>query len=147
MPVRFTLSRIGIVSVLSAASLMFGVTPHIAQRPVDLFSGSAAYAQGDPAITSYANAAYQIERLRQKKFREAKNELGGNVPTNVCQQPTIPASVRSICDEFMKESSDIIKSNGLSITQFNEITRRKDSDPALQQQIDNELLRIQKKTP
>jgi hypothetical protein len=148
LPVRPALLQIGVVSVLSVVSLLSGITPQIARHPADLFSSSAAYAQGDPAVTSYANAAYQIERLRQRKFSEAKQQFsGGNVPANVCQQQNIPAPVRSICDEFMKESADIIKDNGLSVAQFNDITRRKSTDTALQQQIDTELLRIQKKTP
>lgn len=140
-------SRLGVVGLLATASLLSGITIPVTRHAVNPLS-SAAYAQDDPAVASYANAAYQIERLRQRRFSEAKREFpGGNVPANVCQQASIPATVRSICDEFMNESAEIIKSNGLSVSQFNEITRRKGSDPALQQQIDTELLRIQKKAP
>lgn len=145
---RPAFSRMGVAGLLSVASLLSGITLPVTRHPADLFAGAAAYAQDDPAVTSYANAAYQIERLRQRRFSEAKREFsGGNVPANVCQQPTIPASVRGICDEFINESAEIIKSNGMSVSQFNEITRRKGSDAALQEQINAELLRIQKKTP
>lgn len=145
---RSALLRVGAIGVLSSFSLLSGVAPHLAQRPDALLSDAVAFAQTDPSVTSYANAAYQIERLRQQKFKKVKEQFpDGNVPANVCQQQDIPASVRTICDEFMKESSDIIKNSGLTIAQFNDITRRKTSDTALQQQIDTELLRIQKKTP
>ena len=45
----------------------------------------------------------------------------------------------------MTNSAAIIKKNGLSVAEFNDLTRRKDTEPLLQQQIQNELLRLQKK--
>ena len=51
------------------------------------------------------------------------------------------------CGRFLKRSAEIIKDSGLSISQFNELTRRKEGDPALQQQIQSELLKLQKTAP
>lgn len=140
-------SRFAWASVLSVAGLLFGVVPQ-AQNPLQLASDSVAYAQGaDPQITSYARAAREIERLRQQQYGEAKKLMGGNVPGDVCRQQDIPATVRDICNKFLQESAAIIQRNGLDVRQFNELTRRKDNDPALQRQIQSELIRLQKTEP
>lgn len=134
-----SLSKVTLVGVLSATSLLTGFAPQFSQ-PQAAF-GSVAYAQADP-VAQYARAAYQIERLRQQKFGQAK-KLAPNLPADPCRQQDIPQPVRSICNSFLSESTEIVKKNGLSISQFNEITRRKDSDPSLQQQIRQEMQRLQ----
>jgi hypothetical protein len=142
-----TVSRIAIVGALSALSLLAGL-PNVTIRPLGLESGSAAYAQGNNLpVGQYARSAFEIERLRQRKYAEAKQIMGGKVPDDVCRQSDIPQPVRDICNQLMSASSEIIKRNGLTVNQFNDITRRKDSDPGLQQQIQAELLRLQKATP
>ncbi len=146
MPIRLPLSRLTVVSALTVIGLFSGLTIQGAQHPTALISTSLAAAQSDP-VPQYAKAAYEIERLRQKKYGEAKQVMGGDVPADVCRQQNIPQSVRGICNEFLKESAGIIKQNGLTIAQFNDITRRKDSDPALQQKIQSELLRLQNTIP
>lgn len=104
--------------------------------------GAPAYAQSPAEITKYAKAAYEIERLRQTKYAEAKR-LMGNVPGDVCRQD-IPPNVRSICNDFLSQSRQIIEQNGLTVGQFNDITRKKDRDANLQQQIQRELERIKR---
>jgi len=102
-------------------------------------------AQTDPAqIGQYARAAYEIEQMRQRDYAEAKRLLGGNVPGDVCRQKDIPQPVQDICNRFLNHSGEIIRKHGLTPAQFNEITRRRQADPALQQQIQSELMKIQK---
>ena len=108
----------------------------------------AAYAQASaPQVSQYARAAFYIEQQRQQDYAEAKKIMSGNVPEDVCRQQNIPSAVHDICGRFLKRSAEIIKENGLTIAQFNEITRRKEGDPNLQQQIQSELLKLQKTTP
>lgn len=145
--IRPKFSQIAVASALSAIGLFAGVVPQLGQSPTNLLADAAAFAQADPQITSYARAAMDIERLRQKRYGEAKQLMGGNVPGDVCRQQDIPSTVRGICDEFLRESTAIIQKNGLDVRQFNDLTRRKNSDPALQQQIQSELLRLQKAAP
>jgi hypothetical protein len=143
--VRTRLSQVLIVTGLSAIGAFSGLVPQTAPHFVGLVSATAV-AQ-TPDVTSYARAAFEIEQLRQRKYSEAKERLRGNVPPNVCGQQEPPAEVRTICDEFMRGTTNIIKQNGMSVSQFNDITRRKDTDPNLQQQIQAELLKIQKSAP
>ncbi len=145
---RRQMSHLVIVGVLSVAGVVSGVIPQVSMSAGGLSTNSAAFAQSpDPQqISNYARAELQIEQLRQKMYTEAKEKLGGNVPPNVCSQNP-PASVQGICADFMKKTREIIQANNLSISQFNDLTRRKDSEPALQAQIQAELLRIQKSAP
>ncbi|MGA7934356.1 MAG: DUF4168 domain-containing protein [Kovacikia sp.] len=146
MSVGLPLSRIVTVGVLSTVSLLSGLTLQIPRNSIAPISTISAHAQSDP-VSQYSRAAYEIERMRQKKYGEAKQVMGGDVPADVCRQQNLPSTVRGICDDFLKESANIIKQNGLTIAQFNDITRRRDSDSALQQQIQSELLRLQKSAP
>lgn len=142
------LSRLLLVSALSTVGVLASYTPNLTQRSIDFGLGEAASAQAPtPAVSQYARAALLIEQERQQDHAEVKRIMGGNVPEDVCRQKNIPSAVRDICNRFLKRSAEIIKENGLTITQFNDLTRRKESDPALQQKIQGELLKLQKATP
>lgn len=146
--VRRQMNHLVIVGVLSVAGVLSGFIPQVSPSARGLSISSAAFAQSpDAQISNYARAALRIEQLRQKMYAEAKEKLGGNVPPNVCSQTPPPAPVQDICANFMQQTKDIIRQNNLSVSQFNDLTRRKDSDPALQSQIQAELLRIQKSAP
>lgn len=108
------------------------------------FLGTPAYAQTSDQIVQYARTAYEIEQIRRRNYAKAKRLLGGNVPEDVCSQRTIPAAVKGICEDFSRQAAEVTKRNGLTSTQFNDITRRKDRDPDLRQKIQQELLRLQK---
>ncbi len=146
--VNAAFTRLVLVGALSTVGLIAGFASHLTPRSAHLSLSEAAYAQSpNPLVGKYARAAFYIEQQRQQDYAEAKKIMGGNVPEDVCRQQNIPATVRGICDRFLKRSAEIIKENGLDNTQFNDLTRRKESDPALQQQIQGELLRLQKATP
>ncbi|MBW4695353.1 MAG: DUF4168 domain-containing protein [Lyngbya sp. HA4199-MV5] len=134
-----------VVSALSAIGLLASYTPLLTQQSPSI---GVAYAQStSPQVSQYARAAFYIEQQRQQDYAEAKKIMGGNVPEDVCRQQNIPSAVHDICGRFLKRSAEIIKDSGLTITQFNELTRRKEGDPALQQQIQSELLKLQKSAP
>ena len=142
-----TVTRLLLVSALSTVGLVVSDAPHLVLRSAWSL-GNAAYAQTSaPQVSQYARAAFYIEQQRQQDYAEAKKIMSGNVPEDVCRQQNIPSAVHDICSRFLKRSAEIIKENGLTIPQFNEITRRKDGDPNLQQQIQSELLKLQKTTP
>ena len=128
--------------------LVVSYTPHLVLRSTAWSVSDAAYAQASsPQVSQYARAAFYIEQQRQQDYAEAKKIMSGNVPDDVCRQQNIPSAVHDICSRFLKRSAEIIKENGLTIAQFNDITRRKEGDPSLQQQIQSELLKLQKTTP
>jgi hypothetical protein len=143
IPFRF--SHLAIAGVLSVFTVLSGLVPSTSQSWNGFKLDAAAQAQTSPAmVTQYARAAYEIEQLRQQYYAQAKKLLGGNVPGDVCRQSSLPQSVRAICTDFLSKSEEIIKNHNLTVAQFNDMTRRKKDDPALQQQIQSELLEIQK---
>jgi hypothetical protein len=137
-------SRAAMLGALVATLMLSGQASYTAQQAFDYVFGAPAHAQSNGDIAKYAKAAYEIEKLRQSRYAEAKRLMGGNVPGDVCRQQDIPGNVRSICDSFLTESRQIIERNGMTVAQFNELTRRKDRDANLQRQIQQELLRLQK---
>lgn len=142
---KFPISKAALITLMSAGGLLTGLVPALEPHSLEFRFDSYAYAQGgDSQIARYARAAFEIEQLRQRNYAAAKRIMGGNVPENVCQQANIPAQVRDICNRFLSDSADILDKYRLSGPEFNDITRRKSSDPSLQQQIQGELLRIQK---
>ncbi|MBW4475191.1 MAG: DUF4168 domain-containing protein [Stenomitos rutilans HA7619-LM2] len=138
-------TQIFVVGALSTMGLLVSYAPLLMQQSP--FIG-VAYAQSSSTqVSQYARAAFYIEQQRQQDYAEAKKIMGGNVPEDVCRQQNIPSAVHDICGRFLKRSAEIIKDSGLTISQFNELTRRKEGDPALQQQIQSELLKLQKSAP
>lgn len=136
-------TQVFVVGALSTMGLLTSYAPLLMPRSTPLIG--AAYAQTSaPQLSQYARAAFLIEQQRREDYAEAKKIMGGNVPEDVCRQQNIPSAVHDICGRFLKRSTEIIKENGLTIPQFNELTRRKGEDPALQQQIQTELLKLQK---
>jgi hypothetical protein len=139
--------QIFLVGALSTIGFIASYASPLMPRSMPLL-GEVAYAQASSSqVGQYARAAFYIEQQRQQDYAEAKKIMGGNVPEDVCRQQNIPSAVHDICGRFLKRSAEIIKENGLTITQFNEMTRRKDGDPGLQQQIQSELLKLQKTAP
>lgn len=138
--------RLVLIGTCSALGLLSGLAPALLPQAARFEFNAVASAQAPtPQISNYAKAAFEIEQIRQREYADAKRIMGGNVPGDVCRQQDIPRPVQDICNRFMTNSAAIIKKNGLSVAEFNDLTRRKDTEPLLQQQIQNELLRLQKK--
>jgi hypothetical protein len=114
------------------------------QIDAPLVWASAASAQSMSKVRSYAGAVLEIEPLRRKAFRDVRRMMNGNLPNDVCRQGQLPNNVRSICTDFFDESANIIRKNNLSITEFNDLTQRSQSDTSLMNQIQQELIRQQR---
>ncbi len=138
-------AKLTIAGIFCTGSLLTGIVPTISWPQPGLNLTSAAYAQAvDPQqITQYARAALKIEQIRQRAYADAKRILSGSVPLDVCRQANIPQSVQAICTDFLDKSEGIIRGSGLTVPQFNEITRLRKSNPEVQQQIQNELIKVQ----
>lgn len=127
--------RAGAVALLASGGLLTTLTPLLV---------SPAYGQGSPQVTRYARVAYELEQARQRYYAQAKRALGGKVPNNVCEPNAIPDAVRGICDRFNRDTYQILEKYRMSDDEFKEMTRRQQSDPALQRQIQQEMMRIQR---
>ena len=113
-------------------------------QPLNLVLGAAVYAQEfkDQELRSYVQAAIDLDKLRldtRKKIEEINGEDG--VPPNiVCNDPEslegLTEDVRNLVLTFCNDSRTIIEGKGLDVSQFNEIRRQYEENPAVKEQID-----------
>lgn len=132
--------------VLVCCTWFIGVVPSWSGRADSPITWStAAFAQSANKIRSYAGAVLEIEPLRRRAYRDVRRMMNGNLPNDVCRQEQVPGNVRSICADFFDESANIIRRNNLSISEFNDLTQRSQSDSSLMNQIQQELIRQQQR--
>jgi Domain of unknown function (DUF4168) len=135
--------------VISAAALASGWVPGLYGNSPTLIFGAAAQAQEISAqeITSYARSVLAIEPRRLEASNEIKGIAGGSVPRVVCNETReinkLSGNVRGIMVNYCDQAKKAIETNGLTVARFNKITLLQQANPAIKQQIQAELLRLQ----
>jgi Domain of unknown function (DUF4168) len=132
------------IILLACGSCLTSTVPGWSGKVLHLAGASAVLAQSTEQIRGYAGAVLDIEPLRQQAFRRVKEKMKGNLPNDVCRHSNLPGDVRSICSNFFDESATRIRQNNLSISEFNDITQKSQSDPGLMNKIQQELIRQQR---
>lgn len=142
------LSKSLIVATISTIGCLSGLAP--------AFSGNLQIQRFIPAVTAqtvsppdisnYARAVLALEPIRKDALARIEKILG-RVPSIVCSEPktlnALSREAREIAVNFCNKSKEIVESNGLTTNTFNQITIKLQNDPALQQQIQQEMLRLQ----
>jgi hypothetical protein len=138
------LSRLILASMLASVSVLGGIAPQLSWRSPawEISLTNTVRAQSDDLITRYARAAYEMEQFRRRDYAEVKRIMGGIVPEELCDRGNISSQVQAICGRFSDRFDPILRKYGLSRAEFNSVHRRA-NDPAIQQRIQQELLRIQ----
>ena len=140
-----------IVATLASVGLLSGIVPGLSGNSPELVSSNSAYAQdiSKPDLTNYAKAVLAIEPLRLSAYDEIK-KIVGSVPGIVCNQQQslrgLPKNAQGIAANYCNQSKKIVESNDLTISRFNNITVQIQSDSALQKKVQNELIRLQRKS-
>ncbi|WP_299412872.1 DUF4168 domain-containing protein [Acaryochloris sp. IP29b_bin.148] len=138
-------TRLGWVLFLAFCSWGSGWVPGLTRDFTGFMLSSTAVAQSQPKfekmLGNYAEAILQMEPLRLQSYQQVQQIMGGALPTNVCKQSDLATPVDNICDRFFNESAEIIRSNGLSLTDFNAITEEVRKNKTLKNQLDKELIR------
>lgn len=136
---------LGWVLLLASCSWVSGWVPGLTRDFTGLTLSSTAVAQNQPKfeklLGKYAEAILQMEPLRLQSYQQVQQIMGGTLPKNVCKQSNLAAPVGNICDRFFNESAEIIRNNGLSLTDFNAITEEVRRNKTLKNQLDEELIR------
>ncbi|MGI2907247.1 DUF4168 domain-containing protein [Tolypothrix sp. VBCCA 56010] len=107
-------------------------------------------AQTPTEIRNYAKAVLAMEPERSRAFEGIKKLIGGGeVPQIVCSNPNslngLPNKARDIAVNYCNSSQQIVEQNGLSIDNFNKITRDLQSNQKLKDEVYNTLIELQKK--
>lgn len=135
------------VGVLSTWGLLSGVTVELSLGAPSFAFRSSALAQTDDEINRYVQAAREIESSRQSAYNEIKGIIGGEVPSFACNQRpgslnALPAGrARDIADRYCDNAQNIVKKYNFTNESFNAITRRRQTDQALERRIQDALRR------
>jgi hypothetical protein len=146
-----------VISILSTVSLVFGLVPGFQTNSLDRTAAVAisnsAYAQANSItnqeVQDYARSVLAIEPIRQETYNQIKQIIGDrDVPAIACHQPNslnnLNRNIRAIAVDYCDRSIEIVEQNNLTIGRFNVITTSQQSDPDLQQRIQEELIRLQR---
>jgi hypothetical protein len=127
----------GAIAVVGLASSAFAFSYQVdAQTPTE--------------IRNYAKAVLAMEPERRLAFEGIKKLIGGGeIPQIVCSNSNslsgLPNKARDIAVNYCNRSQKIVEQNGLSIDNFNKITRDLQSNPKLKDDVYNTLIELQKK--
>lgn len=150
------LSRSLLAAILSTMSCFAGLTPSISLKSAAIldFKSAASAQQSAPSlsaaeITNYARSLLDIEPLRQESYNQIKQRLTGRqqMPAIICSDPNsvnnLPREIRQSAIDYCQKSIQIVETNGLTISRFNEITNLLTENTRILEQITTELLRLQ----
>ena len=125
---------------LSSAIIAFDVLPRYEQGNLTISNEVLAQNPSDADLERYYTAVNQIEDLRQKTYNNIRGMVGtSKSPRLACHQresfDQLPSDARSMATRYCKKSEEIVKENGLTINQFNQITQQLKKNPATYQRL------------
>ena len=126
---------------LSSAIIAFDVLPRYEQGNLTISSNEVlAETPSDDDLERYYTAVNEIEDLRQETYNNIQGIVGkSNSPRLACHQQEsfnqLPSNARSMATGYCKKSEEIVKSNGLTNYQFNQITEQLKKNPATYQRL------------
>jgi len=124
----------------SLSAIGFGLAPQINWQLKSLVWVNQVLAQSDTELRNYAQAAQEIENLRQSTFNQIEAKVGKDKANRLaCNQASslnqLPDDARSLAQNYCNQSEAIVQKYGLTINQFNQITQKRKADPGLNQKI------------
>lgn len=136
--------RLLLILLFSTVGSLSGFVPGLSRDLSQLEMTSVVHAQSLlPKISNYADAVLQMEKIRINALNKVRSYMGKQTPKNVCRQNDLPSSVESTCTEFYNQSADVIRRNGLSNWEFNQITEKVRNNSQYRQRLDEEIRRRQ----
>ncbi len=139
-----------IVSTLSISGGLSGMIPAIANHIFAMELSTIALAQTQQEFTAeevmnYAKAAIALESRRYQVMNEIK-QIVGEVPRIICDEPSsinaLPGNVPQIAVSYCDQARQMIERHNLTVSRFNEITRKQQTNPEFREQIQAEILKL-----
>lgn len=99
-------------------------------------------------LRNYAQALLEIEPLRQRALQDIQTVLNSQeVPSIACNRAQsyqdLPAEVQSLIVDYCNRSQNIVQQQGLTVSEFNNITTDVQSNPQLKQEVQAEMQELQ----
>ena len=149
---RQTLTRSLLLSILTTLSILGGVVPELSRQTPQLIFSFPVIARAqefsNEQIRKYAQAVLNIEDLRRQAYQDIQRIIGTQPPDIICNQPNtlrnLPTNAQKIAIDYCRNSKTIVERSGLSVTLFNNITTRVQSDQNLKRKIQNAMIEIRR---
>lgn len=130
-------------------SFLFGAIAAVGLASSAFAFSSQVDAQTPTEIRNYAKSVLAMEPERRQAFEEIKKLIGGReIPQIVCSNSNslsgLPNKARDIAVNYCNRSQKIVEQNGLSIDNFNKITRDLQSNQKLKDDVYYTLIELQK---
>lgn len=99
-------------------------------------------------LRNYAQALLEIEPLRQSALQDIQTVLNSQeVPSIACNRAQsyqdLPNEAQSLIVEYCNRSKNIVEQQGLTVSEFNNITTDVQSNPQLKQDVQAEMQELQ----
>lgn len=125
---------------LSSAIIAFDILPRYEQGNLTINHEVLAQTPSDEDLQKYAKAAIAIEDLRKNTYRNIRGMVDkSKSPQLACHQREsfnqLPSNARNMATGYCQKSEEIVRNNGLTINQFNQITQQLKQNPALYQRL------------
>lgn len=148
--IKSAFTRSLMIGALSLAGVVSGVAPSFQANSWQPTFETAAFAQNfsDQQLMNYSRAVLEIEPLRQAAYQEIKLTLGtSEVPSIACHQPNslsrLNRQARAIAVRYCNQSVEIVERYNLSISTFNTMTQAIQSNSALADRVQRNLIQLQ----
>lgn len=141
-----------VTTALLVADSTLGVIPNQFSASGGFRNTAVAQAQNnnydEEQLTSYATAVLEIEPIRKEVQRKVKTELEGEpMPETACNRSEtyqdLPDQARSLIINYCNRSEEIVEEQGLTISEFNEITEQVQNNSELREKVREKMLELQ----
>ena len=125
-----------IVGSFSLLGLFTGLNPDLQKRFHSMVWGSPVDRQAitDADVLSYVRSVLAIEQMRQTTYANIKQQIG-YVPPAQCHNPShlvgLGDRISEIATDYCNQAMTVVERNGLTVNQFNTITKAQQHDPVL----------------
>lgn len=135
-----TVYHILILFGLSSSAIVLGIVPEINTQTIAFSNRVLAQNISDADLKKYAQAAVEIENLRVTTLTNIEGIVGKSKPSQLnCYQENafhqLPNNARTIAESYCEQSETIVKKNGLTNAQFNQIHQQVRNNPSLKQKV------------
>lgn len=139
--------RSTIASLATIAAILSGCASNSSSHSTTSIPTVAPESVKPEEIANYARAVMALESKRQDLYAQIQKLLEKQqVPDINCTKlntiSSLSGDAKKLAIAYCKEAKQVIESNSLSITQFNQITVTAQANPNLEQRIQTELIRL-----
>lgn len=141
-----------VTTALLVADSSLGVIPNQLSGSGGFRNSIVAQAQNnnydEEQLNNYAKAVLEIEPIRKEVQRKVQVELEGEpMPEMACNRSEsyqdLPNQARSLIINYCNRSEKIVKDQGLSISEFNQITEQLQNNSELREKVRQQMLELQ----